>query len=119
MGNGGVLAVDGAIVDDPLGPFEAELEGEVAPGRALEAGAVELATVGPEEEIEIGKGDLRITLFEGEGIVAVLLEDKGTLVLGVAVPLEAGTVVAFTTKGCTVSVVVICSKAVPEIVASI
>lgn len=127
---GGVLAVDGIEVDDSLRAFEAELEITVvalktveAPREALDAGAVELMETkgGPEEiaagkvvvevedALEIGRGDLRTALFEGEGIVAVLLGDNGTLLLEGAMPLEAGTVVAFTREGSTVIVVVVVS----------
>lgn len=137
---GRVMVVDGVEFGDPPGVLEAELkmtavalEEVETPGGALEAGAVELMeTTGgpeetaapkvaeePEEVLGIGRGDLRATLFEGEGIVAVLLGDNGMLVLDGAVPLEAGTVVAFTGEGRIVTVVVVVSKAVPEIVPSI
>ncbi|CAF9909729.1 MAG: hypothetical protein ALECFALPRED_005983 [Alectoria fallacina] len=127
---GGVLAVAGADVGDSLGVFETELEETAvaleeikAPRGALDAGAVELmeTTEGPgekavpkvveeaEEALKMGRGDLRTTLFVGEGIVAVLLGDNGTLVLGGVVPLEAGTVVAFTDEGSTITVVVVVS----------
>ena len=132
---GGVLAVDGVEVEDPLGAVEAELEMTavaleevVAPEYPLEPRAVELTTGGPEEtvvpkvigeteELEIGRDDWRITLLEAEGIVAVLRWGKETLMLGGAIPLEVGTVVAIT-EGRTVTVVVIALKAVPEIIPS-
>lgn len=127
---GRVLMVDGVDIDDPLGVFEVELETTAValeevekPRGALEAGAVELmeTTGGPEDTaapkvvgepekvLDIGRGDLRTTLFEGEGIVAVLLGDNEMLVLDGAVPLKAGTIVAFASEGRTVTVVVVVS----------
>ena len=50
--------------------------------------------------------------------MAVLLEDNETLVVDEATPLEAGAVVAPTCELSTVTVVVILSEAVPEMVAS-
>lgn len=59
-----------------------------------------------------------VALFEGKGIVAVLLGDNGTLVLDGAMPLEAGIVVPFTSEW-SVTVVVIMLKAGPEMVPSL
>lgn len=125
------VAADSVEFDDPPGAFEAELEttavalGVILAEGMLEAEAVELTetTGGPEEtavpEVE-GEPEeaLRTALLEGEGLVAVLLGDNGTLVLVGAVPLEADIVVAFAGEASTVTVVVVPPKAVPESVCS-
>lgn len=134
---GGVLVVDRVEVESSLTALEAELETTAValeetggPSEMLETGAVELIeTIGgpeeiavpkvvgePEKALEIGRGDLKATLFEGEEIVAVMLE---ILVLDGPMTLEAGTVVAFAREGSTATVVVIIPKTVPEIVPSL
>ena len=134
---GGVLMVEGVEVESSLTALEAELETTAValeetggPSELLETGAVELIeTIGepeeiavpkvveePEKALEIGRGDFKATLFEGEEIVAVMLE---MLVLDEPMTLEAGTVVAFAREGSTATVVVIIPKTVPEIVPSL
>ncbi|KAL9068079.1 MAG: hypothetical protein Q9161_006432 [Pseudevernia consocians] len=129
IGNtGGAVAADSVEFDDPPGAFVAEVKktavalGVILAEGMLEAEAVELTetTGGPEETAvpEVEEEALRTTLLEGEGLVAALLGDNGTLVLVGAVPLEADTVVAFAGEGRTVTVVVVPPKAVPESVCS-
>ena len=129
IGNtGAAVAADSVEFDDPPGAFVAEVEktavalGVILAEGMLEAEAVELTetTGGPEETAvpEVEEEALRTTLLKGEGLVAALLGDNGTLVLVGAVPLEADTVVAFAGEGRTVTVVVVPPKAVPESVCS-
>ena len=113
-----------------FGKIAVVLGGLKEPGGALEAGAVELTETTeleeiavpkvpgvPEEPLEVERGEVRTALFDGEGVVAVVLEDNGLLVG--AVPLEVDTIVAFAGEVRTVAVVVRMLKSVPEVMPSL
>lgn len=108
------------------------LDGLEEPGEALEAGAVELTETTepeeiavpkvpgvPEEPLEVERGEVRTALFDGEGVVAVVLEDNGLLLLVGAVPLEVDMIVAFAGEVRTVAVVVRMLKSIPEVIPSL
>ena len=128
LGRGLVVDVE---IDGAPGAVEVKIEVTTATLEEVEAVELMEATGGPEETalpkvleepeeaVEVGRGDVRPTLFEGEAIVIVLLGDSGTLMLDVTILPETVTVVKFAREGTTVSVVVILSKSVPEIVPSL
>ena len=99
-------------VSEPSGRLETRVVELTETTEGPEETAVPEVVREPKEVLEIGRGDFEATLIvKREGIVAVLL---GTLMLDGEMMLDAGTVVAFTREGSTVTVVVIVPKAVLE-----
>ena len=99
-------------VSEPSGRLETRVVELTETTEGPEETAVPEVVREPKEVLEIGRGDFEATLIvKREGIVAVLL---GTLMLDGKMMLDAGTVVAFTREGSTVTVVVIVPKAVLE-----